>query len=332
MAHPYREVVGVIHVHSTYSDGTLPVEGIARIAEQQGLDYVILTDHDTLQGRRDGKEGLHGKTLVIADTEISTGAGHLLALRLKEEVPPRRPAGETVRAVSEQGGLGFIAHATWRKRPWRDPEIGEITGLEIYDLASDVSDEFPVSVALAALLAGPDISLPRWVDRPKDLLALWDRLLAGGRRVVGIGSGDAHGLQWFGFRLGPYSTVFKLVRNHLLIRGELTAQAAHEAIEKGRLFVAHDVFADARGFLFLAENEGAVQGVMGDEVRISPGLRLYSYLPSPGRMTLFRNGKEVARAEGQHGWFEVAGPGAYRLEAARRGRPWIYSNPIYVLE
>ena len=105
-----------------------------------------------------------------------------------------------------------------------------------------------------------------------------------------------------------------------------------EAIGKGHLFVAHDVVADARGFLFLAERGGAVQGVMGDEVRFAPGLRLYAYLPSPGRMTLFKDGKEVARAQGQHGWFEAASSGAYRLEAERKGRPWVYSNPIYVLE
>lgn len=322
----------MIHVHSAYSDGSLPVEQIARAAERQGLDYLILTDHDTLQGRRDGKEGRYGKTLVLVDTEISTAAGHYLALGLTEEVPSRRPAAETVRAVGSQGGLGFIAHATWKKRPWPEMDVEGITGLEIYDLASDVSDEFPVQVALGAVLAGPDLSLPAWVDRPRGLLALWDRLLARGRRVVGIGSVEAHGLQWAGFRLGPYSTVFKLVRNHLLIEGELTPRSVREAIGKGHLFVAHDIFADARGFLFAATAGGALRGVMGDEVRLAPGLRLYAYLPSPGRMVFLRDGEAAARAEGQHGWFKVTGPGVYRLEATRRGRPWVYSNPIYVLE
>ena len=47
-------------------------------------------------------------------------------------------------------------------------------------------------------------------------------------------------------------------------------------------------------------------------------------------MLFLKNGSTVAEFKGQHGWLDVFQPGVYRLEATREGKPWIYSNPIYV--
>ena len=327
---PYREAVGVIHIHTTYSDGSLGVAPIARIANRQGLDFLILTDHNTLEARKE--QGWFGSTLVLADTEISTGEGHYVALRLREEVPAREEPQGTIDRVRGQGGLGFIAHPYWPRSPWRKSEVTGFTGVEIYNAVEDISEENPLSLAAWTVLAGSDFSIARWLDRSAKPLALWDRYLARGEPVVGIGAADAHGLQRAGFHLGPYGSTFKLVRDHLLIEGDLTPESVYRALEKGRLFVAHDIVADARRFQFLALARGQARAVMGERLRLEEGLQLYAYLPAPGRMTLLKDGQAAGTAEGQHGWFRVTGPGVYRLEATRKGRPWIYSNPIYVIE
>lgn len=329
----YREAAGVIHIHTAYSDGTLPIEPVAEIGRRQGLDFLIVTDHNTLRGRTEGKAGWYGNTLVLVDTEISTANGHYLALRLKEEVPSRQPSWQTVRDVARQKGLGFIAHPFWKKKPWTaDPDLPGIRGMEIYNLAEDLSDENPLVAPLCALFSRCDPLIARWIDRPDRSLALWDRLLGQGKRIVGIGGADAHGLAYFGFRLGPYETVFKAVRDHLLVRGEITPRSIYEALENGRLFVAHDIVADARGFTFTAVKGEKIRGTMGGRVRLEPGLRLQVHLPSPGRMTLFLNGRPAGTREGREGRFDLHERGIYRIEAARKGRPWIYSNPIDVLE
>jgi len=328
----FREIVGAIHVHSTYSDGRLPPEAIARIAARQGLAFVLLTDHDTLRGRAEGKQGAREGVLLLCDEEISTRGGHYLGLRLPEEVQPYQAGARTIEAVHAAGGLGFIAHPFTRRSGWKDPAMRGMTGLEIYNAREDMEDENLLTLGAGILLFGADLSIPAWLDRPSKTLAWWDRLLADGQRVVAIGGANAHGLERFGLRLGPYATLFKLVRNHLLIRGELSEQAVYDALERGHLFVAHDIVADARGFLFAALRDGAVQGVMGDEVRGAAGLELYVYLPSPGEMVLYKDGRAAARARGQQLRATPDGPGVYRLEATRKGRPWIYSKPIYVLE
>jgi len=326
-------VVGVIHVHSVYSDGTGTVEEIARTADRQGLDFLILTDHNTLRSKAEGKEGRHDRTLVLIGDEISTAGGHYLALRVPREIPAREEAQWTMEQVSAAGGLGFIPHPFWKKSPWKGPVDQGFTGIEIYNAADDAtSEKFPLFPGFWTVATGSDFSIVQWLDRPAPALAFWDRMLAEGRHVIGIGGADAHGLRWMGLRLAPYSAVFKLVRNHLLIDGDLTPAAVYEALEKGHLFVAHDIIADASGFQFLAVKEEAVIAIMGDQVRGPKGLKLIVYLPSPGEILLLRGGREAARLSGQHLELASPEPGVYRVEARRKGRPWIYSNPIYVLE
>jgi len=327
----YREAVGVIHVHSTYSDGQLPVEPIVHIAQQQGLDFLILTDHNTLRGKRERKEGFHGKTLLLIGSEISS-EGHYLALRIQEEVPQGQKFQPTVDAVTAQGGLGFIAHPLYKKKRWDHFELQGFTGMEIYNAKEDVLEEGIFQVAFWTFLTGLEFPLASWIDRPDRNLKMWDRLLAEGRPVVGIGSPNAHGLRWFGMRLGSYETLFKLVRNHLWISGEVTEASIYEALEKGRLFVAHDILGDARGFSFAAFTDGQLRGVMGEQVRWEPGLQLVAHLPSPAEMTLLLDGRPIAKTQGREGRFDVEGKGIYRLEAAQKGRPWIYTNPVYVIE
>lgn len=328
-----REAIGVIHVHSTASDGQLPPEAIARIAARQGLDFLILTDHNTLKPKIEKKEGRTGGTLMLVGEEISTAHGHYLALRIRKEVRAREDSQWTADQVASQGGLGFIPHPFWKRKPWSNPGLRGFTGIEIYNAAEDARNKNPVVLGTATVLEGSDLSTGHWIARLDKPLAFWDRCLAEGRQVVGIGGADAHGLVRFGLRLAPYGTIFKLVRNHLLVPGDLTEAALYEALEKGHLFVAHDVVANARGFLFAAvDPSSAVRGIMGDRVKWEPGLKLYAYLPSPGEIRFLKDGKEVARVAGQEGWLPVDGSGVYRVEALRKGRPWIYSNPIYVIE
>src|SRR5690606_25643630 len=48
---------GVIHVHTRYSDGAGTVRRVAQAAVRAGLDFVIVTDHDTLAGLENGDDG-----------------------------------------------------------------------------------------------------------------------------------------------------------------------------------------------------------------------------------------------------------------------------------
>jgi histidinol phosphatase-like PHP family hydrolase len=50
------DVSCVVHVHTTYSDGTATVPEVLDAARASGADALLVTDHDSLGARRDGWE------------------------------------------------------------------------------------------------------------------------------------------------------------------------------------------------------------------------------------------------------------------------------------
>jgi hypothetical protein len=105
------DVSCVVHVHSTYSDGTATVPELLDAARSAGADAVLLTDHDTLGARRDGWEGMHEGVLLLVGTEVSPKQGHYLAFGVAGDVHHAgRTAGEIAAAVRAAGGVGFAAH------------------------------------------------------------------------------------------------------------------------------------------------------------------------------------------------------------------------------
>jgi hypothetical protein len=133
----------------------------------------------------------------------------------------------------------------------------------------------------------------------------------------------------------PYHRSFRNASTHVLAP-RLDESSIRAALKAGRAFVAHDWMCDTTGFRFGASATGGKQvGIVGDEVRLSAGLKLTAKLPLPAYVRLLRHGKEVARSEGKAEFeYAVKEAGAYRLEAWLKLdgelRPWIFANPIYV--
>ena len=72
------DLTTVIHVHSTYSDGTGDMEEIAKAANDAGLDFVMMTDHDQMKPVEDGQEKWAGSSLIICGTEITPDKNHYI--------------------------------------------------------------------------------------------------------------------------------------------------------------------------------------------------------------------------------------------------------------
>lgn len=112
------EFTGVLHVHSTYSDGELSPAEIAQWAGDRGLDFVCITDHS---GRARGErlrelcaecERLSGDVLLVPGVEFEHRGRHVLViapveclLGLTDEM-----AVEDPEAVRQGGGLTVWAH------------------------------------------------------------------------------------------------------------------------------------------------------------------------------------------------------------------------------
>jgi hypothetical protein len=347
---PLHDLACVVHLHSVHSDGTGTVPEIARAAEANGLDVVLLTDHDTLEAKRRGEEGWHGSVLVLVGEEVSpVGRNHLLAFGIDEEIDHRRlsPA-QVCAAVRDRGGIGFAAHPFSRGSerfrravgmPFEDLECEALDGIELWSLVTDAAEGLDGIPAALRFIATPE----RVVEHPPARnLAEWDRLCAR-RRVVALGGLDAH---QFGRRVGPfvplrlmsYRRSFRLLRTHVLAEEALTGDLEHDrsqvygALREGRCYLAMDSVDAARGFAFWAEGpDGALP--MGAEAPAGDWT-LHALVPRPAGLRLLRDGEEVASLEAPALVHRADGPGVYRVEALRtsRGaeRTWILSNPIYL--
>ena len=65
------EYVGAIHMHSKFSDGSGDADRIAEIASEVGLDFIILTDHNTLRALHENYEQWYKNTLMLVGCELN---------------------------------------------------------------------------------------------------------------------------------------------------------------------------------------------------------------------------------------------------------------------
>lgn len=346
-----REYVGTIHLHTIASDGNADFEEVARLASEVGLDFVIATDHNVLV---QGKDGWHGKTLLligeeIHDMERQPEANHYLAFNIKKEVAQHaKDAQAVIDAVNAQGGFGFLAHPFEHSTPfsgepeidWVDWEVKGYAGLEIWNYMSEFKAYLP-NLPQAFLLAYfPGIAMRAPF---LETLRKWDELLKE-RRVAAIGGTDVHATV---YTLGPlkraihsYEHCFRTVRTHILSLEPFNGQLEHdrylvyEALKSGHAFVAYDLIGNSRGFRFLARS-GDKEVIMGGEIALEGDAEFEVVSPLPALLRLVHRGKVVAQKRDKSLRHRAREKGAYRAEAYRRylfrKRGWVFTNPIYLL-
>jgi len=339
----YMERVGVLHVHSHYSDGSASIAEIVAAARPAGLDFLVLSDHDTLAARREGWEGTHEDVQVLVAVEITPAReGHVLAMNVGRCAGfAARPNRETLDAVATQGGYALVAHPSGKSKPalrirqppWYDWNHPAVRGMEIWSYLHDWIDgvvwwRLPMAYEFwkhpERRVQGP---YPR-------ILRLWD-CLGRTRRVAGLSGLDCHArrVPLAGVRIFPYEKMFRAVRNHLFIekaRWEADPIGAlWEAHSEGRGFVSHDVLADARGTRCWADVSDGRALQMGQETSHKPGARIRLRLPRVARVRWIVNGECRLSRTADALDLEVSGPGIYRFEATLDGAPWLFTNPFY---
>ena len=107
-----------LHVHSAHSyDGRDPVRDLLERAAAVGLDAIAVTDHDVIEGSLEAVEAApeYG-LLAIPGMEVSSAAGHVLALGVEEAVEPGLPFGETVDRIHDLGGIAVVPHPFQKSR------------------------------------------------------------------------------------------------------------------------------------------------------------------------------------------------------------------------
>ncbi|MHB1844381.1 MAG: PHP domain-containing protein [Deltaproteobacteria bacterium] len=209
---------------------------MAAAAASNGLDFVVVTDHNVKPSPAERRHGV----LIVYGEERSLPDGHLVAL------------------AGSAGELHFWAHPLNRRVPWRDFSA-PADGMEIIS-ADDMWREAlrpPFRRLGLALLDAPQSMLGATYDllrRPRESLAVFDRLRTARPSFRALCSVDAHGIP-------PYPVAFATVQLHLpglVLGGEASrdALAVGDALAAGPLYCGLDGATDASGLQFRTISEG----------------------------------------------------------------------------
>ena len=123
---------GDLHTHTVHSDGGLTVPELAVLAVERGLDFLAVTDHNTVSHHAElaGAARQYGITL-LAGQEVTTEGGHAGALGDIGWIDFRREPDEWLDATQVRGGLLSINHpfagpVSWTRPMRRRPPLAEV--------------------------------------------------------------------------------------------------------------------------------------------------------------------------------------------------------------
>jgi hypothetical protein len=324
-----RELRGIWHVHTTRSDGRGSSTDVARAARADGLDFVVLTDHNPRELPTPVREE---GVLLVGGEESSTPFGHLLDVGGRRALVDGEKVHGPVQAAEAQGALSVIAHPRHTQRGWTDlAQARQARGVEVWsgDSAWDALRRRPFTRLLPALgtaLSNPERAMV-FALAEAEPVADWMLQLDGSEPKLAFCGTDAHG--WPG-----YATAFRWMSVHLTALAALpapppeAAQAVVQELAAGRFYCAVDALAPAAGFAVLPADRRVFQVGEVLEVRLPPSRppRSQVKIHGPGRLV-----------DATHVRLEAPGEVLLevRVETAGLGLgdvswPWLLGQPVKV--
>jgi hypothetical protein len=336
-----QEYVGAVHIHTKYSDGSGELQEIVEAAREARLDFLVVSDHNSLGYLEDGGEGWHDDVLCLVGEEITHRTGHCVALGIRSPVSGETEPRKYLAAIRRQGGLSFIVHPHLSDKPkfrikrcaWKDWNVRGFDGMEIWSFMTDWAS----GLGLGNLIARCRNPL-RYIRGPfRQTLEKWDEL-ARERRIVGVGGVDAHAKVVIPFglvKIFPYAQVFKTLQTVVLCpalarNAEKAKETFYAALAAGHCYFANAHVGEPRGFRFFAELQSGDTLMQGDESTFFPGTVLKVTNPMKADIRIVCDGKIVAEARTPRFAWQPVSPGAYRAELRVGGAPFLFSNHIYL--
>jgi hypothetical protein len=173
---------GDLHSHTVHSDGTFTVDERLRVAVERGLDFIAVTDHNTVSHHRE-LAAWRGPVVPIRGSEVTTFHGHMNVFGLTRAIDwraERRGGGAAgiVEQAHRQGALVSINHPSSFGDPW-------CVGCH-WDYARVDYSTFDTM----------EVWNGGWADvetANEGNIAFWTDLLDAGVRLTAIAGTDSHG-------------------------------------------------------------------------------------------------------------------------------------------
>lgn len=232
---------GDLHCHTHHSDATAEVATLVDVARAQGLDFLAVTDHNTVSHFPELVQHSGPDLLLIPGTEITTHRGHANVWGGRTWLEFRVCTDEEIRRVREQardqGALFSINHP---KEGGPDWQFGTTAGADAVE----------------------GWQAPWWLSNHVSL-GFWDRLLREGTRPTLVGGSDKH--------QGPYDGSLSLYElgtpTTWVYARSLSEEEILAGIRAGHVYVSQDPSGPRLEFTAQCGDEAVM---MGDELRVPP--------------------------------------------------------------
>ncbi len=302
---------GDLHSHTIHSDGSWDVPDVVAAARRAGLDFMVLTDHNTVSPLAQMDSLSTAEMLTFGGIELTTYYGHALALGVRHWIDWRVKVGERsmpqiADEVEAAGGTFVIAHPM-------SPGDPECTGCDWRYV-----EMMPGSARVVEIWNGGE-----WARYNEMGLRLWYSWLNEGYRIAATSGTDVHGPQPDGLRVG-FNNVYAEA---------LTEMAILDAIRRGHNYVSSGPVLD-----FTAVSASGAHAMMGDALPnelITLTIR-WRDVPNGAKLRHVVDGnivsKETIDSNGEFTWGAVAGAFRWRVVEIRdvNGDLLAVTNPIYV--
>jgi hypothetical protein len=126
-------LAGDLHAHTVHSDGSMSVPELAALAVTRGLDFLAVTDHNTVSHHRElgPASAAYGVTLVPGQ-EVTTPLGHAGVLGDTGWIDFRTSADAWLDAAERGGGLMSVNHPFAGDVSWLHPMTRRPPLLEVW--------------------------------------------------------------------------------------------------------------------------------------------------------------------------------------------------------
>ncbi|MFB6132163.1 MAG: PHP domain-containing protein [Halanaeroarchaeum sp.] len=194
-----------LHTHSELSyDGRDPVDMLLEQARAIGLDALVVTDHDEFAASRETVEKAAEYGLLgIPGMEVTSRAGHVLAVGIESRVPSELPFVETVEAIHERGGIAIVPHPFQKSRSGVAPNVSTdalrlADAIEVYNSrlltgrANRKAEKFARKYGLS-MTAGSDAHIAEMVGQAVTLVDAEDRSVAAVLEAIRTGRTTVEG-------------------------------------------------------------------------------------------------------------------------------------------
>lgn len=342
----YVEFRGVDHIHTNASEGAGSPEEILAAAKRAGLDFVVITDHNTMSSWEKEQWNSSSSPLLLKGIEISTKSGHLLGLGLKKtHAHFSREAQDAINEIRSLGGIAVLSHPTRPKTPWRNFSVEDFSGIEILNMNNVFSSvsRFKLLFLFPQACFNQKGALTSLLDFETSALSLWDTLNTRSK-IYGFYGADAHGPAFIG--VPSYEAIFGVASLHLVARrpaaDTLTEDVVRTLLAKGSFYMAIDGLSLSTYVDFQLVRDGVALARIGETcrgIRKNDQLKFDALAPEGAAIVLMRNGTPYEKFEDSHFDIPLKLPGAYRIEIVipKERNPygvekrWIVTNHITVL-